>query len=364
MKKILLMKNSIQKILFILFIALASCQDEQSIINEAPDQNITSDSIIYEKLSMVSTDDTIECINFVYPLWFSIYDSNNQVLRNESVNNDEELNDFLSSIDSPDFDGSFIELNYPLSLVNSENETITVYSNQELVEVLSTENNCDDLIDNLFACVFSAFQLDIYVIDSDENPNDGITPFSIEIDLDCNGIEYDLTYFETQSDAEANVNNIVFPYTNISNPQTLYVKAETIYINQTYNEIFEVNITVAAEQANDVCPGDYTSYFLTLCKWKIINHSSVDYSVYSFSFREDGTFTAENNSDNTSQEGTWLSPVLNGTGSFVRLNFDTTTALSQIAGDWDIKSCNLNYDTASFDLELGGETFTFAIDCD
>ena len=192
------MKNLLQKTLFILFIAFASCQEEQSIITEAPesDQNITSDSIIYDKLSKVSTDDTIECINFVYPISFSIYDSNNQVLRNESVNNDEELNDLLSSINSPDFDGSFIELNYPLSLVNSENETITVYSNQELVEVLSTENNCDDLIDNLFACVFGLFQLDINVIDSDENPNDGITaleeyeagtiPLKI-LDIDANG---------------------------------------------------------------------------------------------------------------------------------------------------------------------------------
>ena len=361
------MKNLLQKTLFILFIAFASCQEEQSIITEAPepDQNITSDSIIYDKLSKVSTDDTIECINFVYPISFSIYDSNNQVLRNESVNNDEELNDLLSSINSPDFDGSFIELNYPLSLVNSENETITVYSNQELVEVLSTENNCDDLIDNLFACVFSAFQLDINVIDSDENPNDGITAFSLEIDLDCNGIEYDLTYFETQSDAEANVNEIVFPYTNTSNPQILYVRAETNYINQIYNEVFEVNINVSPQQENDVCPGDYTSGFLTQCKWNITNHSSTDYSDYSFSFREDGTFTAENTSDNTPQEGTWLAADNdNGVGSFIRLDFDTASALSQIAGDWNIETCNLNYDTASFDLELGGETFTFAIDCD
>jgi hypothetical protein len=360
------MKNLLQKTLFILFIAFASCQEEQSIITEAPesDQNITSDSIIYDKLSKVSTDDTIECINFVYPISFSIYDSNNQVLRNESVNNDEELNDLLSSINSPDFDGSFIELNYPLSLVNSENETITVYSNQELVEVLSTEIGCVG-IDNLFDCVFGLFQLDFNIVDSDENPNDGITSFSIEIDLDCNGIEYDLTYFETQSDAEANVNNIVFPYTNISNPQTLYVRAETIYINQTYNEIFEVNINVAAEQANDICPGDYASGFLTQCKWKITNHSSVDYSDYSFSFREDGTFTAENTSDNTPQEGTWLAADNdNGVGSFIRLDFDTASALTQIAGDWNIETCNLNYDTASFDLELGGETFTFAIDCD
>jgi hypothetical protein len=360
------MKNLLQKTLFILFIAFASCQEEQSIITEAPesDQNITSDSIIYDKLSKVSTDDTIECINFVYPISFSIYDSNNQVLRNESVNNDEELNDLLSSINSPDFDGSFIELNYPLSLVNSENETITVYSNQELVEVLSTEIGCVG-IDNLFDCVFGLFQLDFNIVDSDENPNDGITAFSLEIDLDCNGIEYDLTYFETQSDAEANVNNIVFPYTNISNPQTLYVRAETIYINQTYNEIFEVNINVAAEQANDICPGDYASGFLTQCKWKITNHSSVDYSDYSFSFREDGTFTAENTSDNTPQEGTWLAADNdNGVGSFIRLDFDTASALSQIAGDWNIETCNLNYDTASFDLELGGETFTFAIDCD
>ena len=360
------MKNLLQKTLFILFIAFASCQEEQTIITETPDseQNITSNSIIFDTLSKTATDDTIECINFVYPLSFSIYDSNNQVLRNESVNNDEELNDLLSSIDSPDFDGSFIALNYPVSLVNSEGETITVFNNQELVDALTTEISCVG-IDDLFACVYGLFQLDINIIDSDENPNDGITSFAIEIDLDCNGIEYDLTYFETQSDAEANVNNIVFPYTNTSNPQTLYVRAETNYINQIYNEIFEVNINVAPQQANDICPGDYTSGFLAQCKWNITNYSSTDYSDYSFSFRDDGTFTAENTSDNTSQEGTWLAADYNnGTGSFVRLNFDTATALAQIAGDWDIKTCDLNSATAAFDLELGAESFTFIIVCD
>lgn len=358
------MRNLLQKILFILFIAFVSCQEEQIIETPDSDQNITSNSIIFDKLSKTSIDDTIECIDFVYPLSFSIYDSNNQVLRNESVNNDEELNDLLSSIDSPNFDGSFIELNYPVSLVNSENETITVYNNEELVEALSTEISCVD-IDNLFACVFGFFQLDSNIVDSDANPNDGITSFFIEIDLDCNGIDYDLTYFETQSDAEANVNKIVFPYTNKSNPQTLYVRAETNYINQIYNEVFEVNINVGPQQANDVCPGDYTSGFLKQCKWNITNHSSTNYSDYSFSFRDDGTFTARNTSDNTSQEGTWLAADYNnGTGSFVRLNFDTATALSQVAGDWEIKTCNLNFETAAFDLELGAESFTFIIDCD
>ena len=358
------MKNLLKKTLFILFIAFASCQEEQTIETPVSDQNITPDSIIFDTLSKTSTDDTIECIDFVYPLSFSIYDSNNQVLRNESVNNDEELNDLLSSINSPSFDGSFIELNYPVSLFNSYDEIITVYNNQELVNALSTEIGCVG-IDNLFDCVFGLFQLDFNIVDSDENPNDGITSFSIEIDLDCNEIDYDLSYFETQSDAEANVNEIVFPYTNTSNPQILYVRAETNYINQIYNEVFEVNINVSPQQENDVCPGDYTSGFLTQCKWNITNHSSTDYSDYSFSFRDDGTFTAENTSDNTSQEGTWLAADNdNGVGSFIRLDFDTASALSQIAGDWNIETCNLNYDTASFDLELGGETFTFAIDCD
>ena len=361
------MKNLLQKTLFILFIAFASCQEKQTTITENSelDQNITTNSIIFGKVFDVSRNETIKCTNFEYPLSFSIYDSNNQILRNESVNNDEELNDLLISIDNPDFDGSFIELNYPLSLVNSEGQSITVYSNQELVEALSTENNCEDFIDNLFACVFGVFQLDINVIDSDENPNDGITSFSLEIDLDCNGIEYDLTYFETQSDAEANVNNIVFPYTNTSNPQKIYTRAETNYINQTFNKVFEVNTYVAAEQANDVCPGDYTSAFLTQCKWNITNHSSVDYSDYSFSFKEDGTFTAENTSDNTSQEGTWLAADNdNGVGSFIRLDFDTASELSQILGDWNIETCNLNFETAAFHLELGGETCSFIIDCD
>ena len=63
------MKNLLQKTLFILFIAFASCQEEQTIITEnpEPDQSITYNSVIFGKLSDVSRDETIKCTNFVYP---------------------------------------------------------------------------------------------------------------------------------------------------------------------------------------------------------------------------------------------------------------------------------------------------------
>ena len=41
------MKNLLKKTLFILFIAFASCQEEQTIETPVSDQNITPDSIIF-----------------------------------------------------------------------------------------------------------------------------------------------------------------------------------------------------------------------------------------------------------------------------------------------------------------------------
>ena len=34
--------------------------------------------------------------------------------------------------------------------------------------------------------------------------------------------DYTITYFESQADADANTNALAMPYTNTSNPQTIY----------------------------------------------------------------------------------------------------------------------------------------------
>lgn len=77
-------KYLLEKPIFILFVAFVSCQIEEIHTPINPDQNITSSSFIFDLLGKTSNNDTIECINFVYPLLFSAYDSNSLVLRTKN----------------------------------------------------------------------------------------------------------------------------------------------------------------------------------------------------------------------------------------------------------------------------------------
>lgn len=48
---------------------------------------------------------------------------------------------------------------------------------------------------------------------------------------------YTVSYFETEDDASSGDNQIIFPYTNIENPQTIYVRVE----NSENNNCFDIN---------------------------------------------------------------------------------------------------------------------------
>ncbi len=69
---------------------------------------------------------------------------------------------------------------------------------------------------------------DLVVCDPD---GDGYASVDLTVKSDeiANGIAgLSITYHETQADAEADVNALVTPYTNITNPQTIYARAEGI----------------------------------------------------------------------------------------------------------------------------------------
>ena len=60
---------------------------------------------------------------------------------------------------------------------------------------------------------------------------DGFEPFALESKTDeitgGNPI-IEVTYYETQADADAGTNALVSPYTNIENPQTIFIRAEDL----------------------------------------------------------------------------------------------------------------------------------------
>ena len=60
---------------------------------------------------------------------------------------------------------------------------------------------------------------------------DGFEPFDLESKTDeitgGNPI-IEVTYYETQADADAGTNALVSPYTNIENPQTIFIRADDL----------------------------------------------------------------------------------------------------------------------------------------
>jgi hypothetical protein len=97
------------------------------------------------------------------------------------------------------------------------------------------------------------------------------TNFFVPFDLALNnntivggGVGLTVSYYETQSDAENNVNALSIPYTNLSNPQTLYVRVQndlgcysttTLMLNVTLGQSAQVN-----QPASQVlCNGTTTS---------------------------------------------------------------------------------------------------------
>lgn len=82
--------------------------------------------------------DEIDCITLVYPITLNIYDSNNQLANTVTITSNSSLFNFLNNLGS----NVFVAINYPISAVNSNGQTIVINSNNEL------ENFIDDSIDD------------------------------------------------------------------------------------------------------------------------------------------------------------------------------------------------------------------------
>lgn len=91
------------------------------------------------------SDDDIECIDFHYPISFSIYNTQFQIIETVFIENDRELHHFLERIENSNSGALLVSLNFPITMVYANGETIEVHNNQELARVLNeARENCDD----------------------------------------------------------------------------------------------------------------------------------------------------------------------------------------------------------------------------
>jgi len=90
-------------------------------------------------------DDDIECVDFQYPISFSVFNQNNELAETVELNSDEELYAFLLNL------GNYtaVSLNFPINLINYDG-TISIANSAQEVEniILANVGMCDEDDDN------------------------------------------------------------------------------------------------------------------------------------------------------------------------------------------------------------------------
>lgn len=104
-------------------------------------QVITSNDQLDDVMDDCGDDDgldEIECIQFIYPININVYDANNQFAQTVTIQSNSQFYNFLSNLSN----NQFIAFQFPISIINSNSQTITITSNQQLLEFI------DDSIDD------------------------------------------------------------------------------------------------------------------------------------------------------------------------------------------------------------------------
>lgn len=90
-------------------------------------------------------DDDIECIDFVYPVSFSIFDSANQLAETVTVINDEQFYKFMDDLE----DNQIVQINFPLKVVLFDGTEQTINDMVMLETAIdNAKNKCDEDDDN------------------------------------------------------------------------------------------------------------------------------------------------------------------------------------------------------------------------
>lgn len=90
-------------------------------------------------------DDDIECIDFKYPILYSVFDKDKNLIKTPRINNDREMFRFIKKLN----ENEIISIKFPITLVLSDGTSTIVNNLSELKETLRNAINfCDEDDDN------------------------------------------------------------------------------------------------------------------------------------------------------------------------------------------------------------------------
>lgn len=93
------------------------------------------------------SDDDIECIDFIYPIKLSIYNTNNQTSEVITINDDEAMYDFIDALE----ESELASFTFPIVMQLLDGTEVTIQNNDELETAIeNASDDCDEDDDNDF----------------------------------------------------------------------------------------------------------------------------------------------------------------------------------------------------------------------
>ncbi len=133
--------DDIDELDFIFPITIILSDFTEIIINDASELEI----LIEECAGENEDDEDIECIDFQYPITYSVFNQDNELIETVTIENDEAHYGFIDNLNDTDI----VSINFPLILILSNSETVTVTNIFELEDVIEEAiDDCDEDDDN------------------------------------------------------------------------------------------------------------------------------------------------------------------------------------------------------------------------
>jgi hypothetical protein len=86
-------------------------------------------------------DDDIECLDFVYPITASVFNSNNELIDTITINSDRDLYFFVDELDDDDF----VRIEFPITVVLSDGTEVSVSNLDDLEDLIDDfDDDCDE----------------------------------------------------------------------------------------------------------------------------------------------------------------------------------------------------------------------------
>ena len=293
-------------------------------------------------------DDVIECVDFVYPISFSVFNSEFNLIDTVVIQNDEALYDFLEDLED-DENALIVSLNYPVTLEYTNGETIEVTTNQELADAIEAagddcEDEDDDCLEdevalNLVECPWEVF---LYSNDDLENLSGPyIFDFNADGTMVLEGVledPYTTTWELTETDNGLELNIASFYYFEQEYGTWLVVECDDDDLEFEHLTVDGTGLFFEQECEDDLdCSITDISGILQECPWDIDDESD-DFDNLQFIFNEGGALQIIVGDTTQYVEGNWnLSQTDNG---LVLTLSELTAYQDDLGGEWLIVECD------------------------